>query len=108
MPEVGEHLAKEAATFADLITAEKDAERWTTTKPDYACVFVGKTGENYSLWRFEWQPGEAPENTTEDDCDTGYYYLAWIDDDGDEYDDIDECHCEKYLVIDVLPTLEEI
>ena len=80
---------------------------WTTVKPDFACVFVGKRGDDYSLWQFAWNQGEAPDDS--DDDDTFHYYLAWCTGDGDdEYDDFNECEFEQYLVIAKLPTMDEV
>lgn len=84
---------------------------WTTEKPDFACVFVarqlGSGNYDYSLWQFSWELGEPPEDgATGDDGYTQYYYLAWTDNDGDEYDNIDECNFDEYLVLARLPDID--
>jgi len=88
---------------------------WTKEKPDFACVFltrhkiVTKKDEyfDYNLWRFDWEPGESPEDSSDDNENVIYYYLAWTDGDGDEWDDISECDYDEYLILEILPTLEE-
>ena len=91
----------------------KEIPVWVKDRPDYACVFVTRhryktKGEyNYSIWRFEWQQGEPPNNL-ETDENTAYYYLAWNDDDGLEWDDMSGCDYEEYLVLEKLKTLEEM
>ena len=85
--------------------------KWITKRPDYACVFLTRhwnkfrNRNEYNLWRFEWVQGEPPENAKED---TNYYYLAWLTNDWDEWDDIGECDYDEYLVLEKLPTLEEL
>lgn len=83
---------------------------FTKTKPDFACVFVSKrlcSGYNeYAVWQFAWELGEAPEDASDDD--TLYFYLAWLDQDGDEWDDIAECDFDAYLVLDTLPTMDAV
>ena len=61
--------------------------KWTTKRPDFACVFVGRNGDDYSLWEFVWCNAD------------GGRYLAWCESDGEEYDDIDECNFSEYLVL---------
>ncbi len=80
-------------------------------RPNFACIFVTrhdyknkyKDKYYYNLWRLEWIPGDD-----EDDDNTIYYYLAWLDSDGNEWDDISECNYDEYLVLEKLPTLEEL
>lgn len=85
---------------------------FTKTKPDFACVFVSKrvcSGYNeYAVWQFSWELGEASEDVTDDDGETLYFYLAWLDQDGDEFDDIAECDFDEYLVLDRLPTMDAV
>lgn len=79
---------------------------WTQTKPDYACIFVTKHNSEYNIWRFCWEIGEPPEDATDDDM--VYWYLAWTNQDGDEWDDITECDFDEYLVLEILPTMDEV
>lgn len=85
--------------------------KWITERPDYACIFLTRYEFNkrheYRLWRFDWTPGEPPENT-QDDENTCYYYLGWFTNDGDEWDDIVNCDHGEYLVIEILPTLSAV
>jgi len=86
---------------------------WTKQKPDFACIFLTKDKkyykDGYDLWRLEWIPGEPPEDASEDIHEnTCYYYLAWLDNDSNEWDDIEACNYDEYLVLEKLPTLEEL
>lgn len=90
-----------AASAADVQPA------WSTAKPDYACVFVGRRGNEYSLWNFVWIAGEAPEDF-KGYAETIHYYLGWTDTDGNEWDDYDECKFDGYLVIAKLPTMDQV
>lgn len=72
--------------------------KWTQTKPDFACVFVSRRDDDYHVWQFEWLEGE----------DDFYFYLGWITDDGEEYDDIADCEFDEYLVLKLLPTMDEV
>lgn len=88
--------------------------QWVAERPDYACVFVGKRtfkGQpEYSLWEFVWHQGEGDfeaEDFRETE-DTIHYYLAWTYTDGDEWDDIEECNFDEYLVIAKRPTMDEV
>lgn len=82
---------------------------WQKEKPDYACVFFTKHKYKeefeYNIWRFMWEYTEPLED---DDSETRHYYLAWINNEGDEWDDIEECNYDEYLVIEILPTMEEV
>lgn len=80
----------------------------TKVKPDYACVFVGKHGDEFSLWQFAWNLGDPPEDADDDNEYTMYFYLAWTDNDGNEYDDIAECEFDEYIVLQKLPTMDEV
>lgn len=79
---------------------------WTQQKPDYACIFVTKHSSEYNIWRFCWEIGEPPEDATDTD-DTVHWYLAWTNQDGDEWDDIAECDFDEYLILEILPTMDE-
>jgi len=87
---------------------------WTKQKPDFACIFLTKDkkykdGYDYDLWHLRWIQGEPPEDAPEDIHEnTRYYYLGWFTNDGDEWDDIGECDFEEYLILEKLPTLEEL
>jgi hypothetical protein len=87
-------------------------KNWITQKPDYACAFLTRykfrDKWEYALYRFEWCQGEPPEDRSIEDEETRYYYLAWLDNDGEEWDDIAECKFDEYLVIEVLPTQDEV
>lgn len=89
------------------------ASGWTKERPNFACVFVGRSlgsgRHDFSLWEFGWTLGDPPEDADlSEHPDTTYYYLAWTDTDGNEYDDIEECNFDEYLVLAQLPTLAEI
>ena len=75
--------------------------RWTTERPDFACVFASKRRDEYQIWRFCW---EMDESTTDDEYG---YYLAWTTNEGDEWDEIEDCDFDEYLVLEILPTMEE-
>ena len=80
---------------------------WTQQKPDYACIFVTKHSSEYNIWRFCWEIGEPPEDAIDTD-ETVYWYLAWTNQDGDEWDDIAECDFDEYLILEILPTMDEV
>lgn len=87
--------------------------KWQKEKPDYACVFLTRHKDSnnefyYNLWRFEWAVGEGEPITEDYDEYTKFYYLAWCNGDGDEWDDIADCDFDDYLVLQRLKTLEEI
>lgn len=66
--------------------------KWLKEKPNYACKFIGKNGDDYEIYEFNW--------VKYDD----YEYLAYCDSNGYEIGDIDEdCNCEEYLVFDIEP-----
>jgi hypothetical protein len=75
---------------------------WQNEKPMYACVFITKFNGEYNLWKFCWEPGEH------DDEDSIPFYLAWTNIDGDTWDDIEECTFDEYLILEILPTMEEV
>ena len=37
-----------------------------------------------------------------------YWYLVWTNQDGDEWDDINECDFDEYLILEILPTMDEV
>lgn len=96
--------------------AARDAEdAWVAERPDYACVFVGKRTyrgkPEYSVWQFVWTQGEGGDFDEEDAAETDstiYYCLTWTDHCGDEWDDMDECNFDEYLVLAKLPTMDEV
>ena len=85
---------------------------WQKEKPDYACVFLTRHKDKerfeYDIWEFAWTQGEPPEDRGGDEDETRYYYLAWTDKDGEEWDDIKDCQFDEYLIIEILPTMEEV
>ena len=87
-------------------------EGWISQKPDYACVFLtrNKWTERweYDIYSFEWVQGEPPDDRPEEDEGTRYYYLGWFDKDGDEIDHIDGCAAKEFLIVEILPTQEEV
>jgi|GEM_PF-5934324 len=63
-------------------------------KPDYPCVFATRlptlNGEyEYRIYQFEIM--EEGEDT----------YMGWLDDDGIEWDDYNDCEFEEYLILSV-------
>ena len=68
--------------------------KWTKEKPDYPCVFMTRAkieGRfDYSIWRIEEVNG-IEDNT---------YYLAWLEEDGDEWDDIADMNFDEYFIIE--------
>lgn len=86
--------------------------KWQKEKPDYACIFLTRDNGHYNVWEFAWQHG-APRNPEDAqygniDGETRYYYLAWLDNDGDEWDAIEDCNFDEYLVLRKLPTMDEV
>ena len=63
-------------------------------KPDYPCVFATRwltqNGDYaYHIYKFEIiREGE-------------YTYMGWLDEDGIEWDDYDDCEFEEYLILSV-------
>ena len=86
--------------------------RGNKEKPDYACVFLTrhkyKDKHEYDIWEFAWTQGEPPEDREGDEDETRYYYLAWTDKDGEECDNIKDCQFDEYLIIEILPTMDEV
>ena len=85
---------------------------WIKEKPPYACVFLTrhkyKERFEYDIWEFAWTQGEPPGDREGDEDETRYYYLAWTDKDGEEWDDIKDCDFDEYLIIEILPTMDEV
>lgn len=85
---------------------------WIKEKPDYACVFLTrhkyKERFEYDIWEFAWTQGEPPGDREGDEDETRYYYLAWTDKDGEEWDGIKDCDFDEYLIIEILPTMDEV
>ena len=75
--------------------------KWTTSRPEFACVFATKKHDEYNIWRFCWETDESLTGV-----EYGYY-LAWTTNEGDEWDEIEDCDFEEYLVLEILPTMEE-
>ena len=86
-------------TLKNQILSERracDVGKWTTTKPDFPCVVVTRTKYkerwNYQLWILEMVAGE--------DTDTQqFYYLGWLDRDGEEQGALGELLADEYLII---------
>jgi len=102
----------EKETAQGVMSTAGLADFWVKKRPDYACVVLTrhkyKSKYEYNLFRFEWVVGEPPDDSADDDENVTYYYLAWLDNDGDEWGDVNECNYDEYLVIEKLPTLEEL
>lgn len=101
-PEIAERRTKEICLPQG--TSRSSVYKWSKEKPDYACIFLTKHNSEYNLWRFCWQIGEPSEDTK---GEAPYWYLAWTDQDGNEWDDISECNFDEYLILEILPTMEE-
>ena len=87
-------------------------KEWTTQKPDFACVFLTRHKYldqwEYEIYRFEWCKCDPPIDPLIEGEETRYYYLAWLDKDGEESDDIAECACKEFFIIETLPTMDEV
>ena len=89
---------------------------WTEQKPDFACIFLTRDKYQdkfeYSLWEFAWEHGEPTKAELkalkEGEEETRFYYLSWCDYNGEEQGDISECNFEEYLVLENLPTMDEV
>ena len=63
-------------------------------KPSKPCVFLTRAWNdrlqkyNYDIWRFEWVEFDDKR------------YLAWLTEDGEEWDDIKECNFDEYFIIE--------
>ena len=77
--------------------------RWTPSRPEFACVFATKHGTEYDLWQFYWR-----EDKSTAEIGACNYYLAWADNNCDEWDEIEDCNFDEYLVLEILPTIEEV
>ena len=68
--------------------------KWTKEKPKEPCVFMTKMWNkslgifDYNIWRFE--------KIKDDDG----WYLGWLTEDGDEWDDIERCNYDEYYIIE--------
>ena len=66
--------------------------KWQKKKPDYPCVFMTRTKIKdkfeYSIWRIE-----------KIDSDNSYY-LGWLTEDGDEWDDLADMNFDEYFIIE--------
>ena len=112
-------LKESNASKSEIREAEEELKRkrntnetvkeWTTQKPDFACVFLTRNKSQkrweYDIYRFEWCQCDPPIDEGEE---TSYYYLAWLDKDGEEIDDIAECACKEFFIIETLPTMDEV
>jgi len=67
---------------------------WTKEKPNIPCVFVTRSWNNnlnlydYNIWRLE--------------KDASGSYLAWLTEQGDEWDDYSLCNFDGYKIIEKL------
>ena len=68
--------------------------KWQKEKPNIPCVFMTKMW-NKSLGMFDYKIGRF-EKIKDDDG----WYLGWLTEDGDEWDDIDRCNFDEYYVIE--------
>lgn len=80
--------------------------KFVKERPDFACVFVARRGDDYYIFRFEWRPTDYEDIYKKEDIAS--YYLAWLDNYGIEYDDITECDYDEYLVLEILPNVTEV
>lgn len=104
-PQLEQLEAENARLRSEVEQCKMSELNWTTERPDFACVFVGREADEYSLWQLVWNQGEPPEDDL--DSETKYFYLAWTEIDGMEWDDIAECVFDEYLVLKRLPGFEE-
>lgn len=67
---------------------------WQKERPNKPCVVMTRVWNknleiyDYNIWRFE-----------KIDCDGGWY-LGWLTEDGEEWDDINDCHFDEYCIIE--------
>lgn len=93
----------------EFIKKAINVPQWTTKKPDFACIFVSKKQYvhnnkkeyDYRLWMFAWELAEQTDDNRLS------LYLTWQEASGGEWDDIDECDFDEYLILELLPTEEE-
>ena len=96
---------KDEATFIDgvnfaldkvssQIQIEAHCFNWQKGRPTKPCVFMTRVWDkglgiyDYNIWRFE-----------KVDCD-GEWYLGWLTEDGEEWDDINDCNFDEYCIIE--------
>lgn len=78
----------------DLLVSVENG--WTQVKPNYPCVFMTRVRNerlkiwDYNIWRIEKLKGE----------EDGTYYLGWLTEDGEEWDDINSIHFDEYFIIE--------
>lgn len=103
-------IEREQVVKANPLDCEVSLQKcWQKEKPDYACIFVTKHNDTFNSWQFAWEQGEHDEkDLKEGEEETRFYYLAWLTNDGDGWDDIFECDFDEYLVLQKLPTMEEV
>jgi len=75
--------------------------KWQKERPDYACVFLTKQHEEYDIWMFSWELLETDDNLGTE------WGLAWLNQYGDLWDEIEECDFDEYLVLEILLTKDE-
>ena len=67
---------------------------WQKERPTKPCVVMTRVWNkrlgiyDYNIWRFE-----------KIDCDGGWY-LGWLTEDGEEWDDIKDCNFDEYCIIE--------
>ena len=67
---------------------------WQKERPTKPCVVMTRVWNkrlgiyDYNIWRFE-----------KVDCDGGWY-LGWLTEDGEEWDDIKDCNFDEYCIIE--------
>lgn len=67
---------------------------WRKERPTKPCVFMTRVWNknlgiyDYNIWRFE-----------KIDCDGGWY-LGWLTEGGEEWDDINGCNFDEYCIIE--------
>lgn len=69
--------------------------KWTTEKPNKPCIFVTKTKDVFRPYEYKVWSLVRIKNL-------GDEYLAWLDDDGEEYDDFSLYDFGEYLIIDFI------
>lgn len=89
-----EYISELEAELANLTEPPvKPSCQWTKEKPKEPCVFITRTWNadfkifDYDIWRFK-----------KIKCDSGEC-LAWLTEDGDEWDNIDNCSFDNYCII---------
>ncbi len=70
--------------------------KWIKEKPNYPCVFMTRVYNqglkifDYNIWRIEKVWGIKDNE----------YYLGWLTEDGDEWDDIADMNFDEYFIIE--------